>query len=361
MKFTAAQIANYLGGTVEGNPEVELTGFGKIENGSPTHLSFLSNMKYEPWLYTTHCGAVLVNKDFVPKKEYNTTLIRVENAYECLAKLLQLKDTTLKPKPGICSSAIISPSAQVDSTAYIGEYVVIGEGAQVRSGAVVMPFTYIGDNCIIGENTTIYTHVTICPECLIGSNCIIHSGAVIGADGFGFAISEEGFQKIPQTGNVVIEDNVEIGANTCIDRASLGSTIIHKGVKLDNLVQIAHNSEVGEHTVIAAQCGIAGSVQIGKWNQLAGQVGVAGHTHTADRVTLAAQTGIISSVVDEGVVLFGSPAQPIKAAMKSMAIHRRLPELYKQICQLENKVKQLEEHLGLISEEKTTHQTNSSK
>ena len=348
MKYTAQEIADFLNGTVEGDPNAEVSDFGKIESGSKKDLSFLSNLKYEPYLYTTHCGIVLVNKDFEPQHPVETTLVRVDDAYGALGRLLELKRRSGRPSPGICDSAIVSEGAFVDESAYVGDFVFIDSGAKLGANVVVMPFVYIGPNVHVGDATTIYSHVTLSADTVTGDRCIIHSGAVIGADGFGFAPADDGYHKIPQTGNVVLEDDVEIGANTCIDRASLGSTIIRKGVKIDNLVQIAHNSEVGAHTVMAAQSGIAGSVKLGEWNVLAGQVGVAGHLYTADRVTLAAQTGVISNVKDEGTVLFGSPAVPMPLSMKAMAIHRKLPDIYKQLTSLQEEVDQLKKDLAAL-------------
>ncbi len=347
LKFTAKQIAEYLNGIVEGNPDVELSDFGKIEEGAPQQLSFLSNMAYEPYIYTTKCGAVLVNQDFKPAKEVSTTLIRVDDAYVALAKLLKLREDAMRPTPGISHLAFVDPTAVVDESAYVGHFAVVQAYAKIGKGTLLMEGAFVGRSATVGDDCIIYQNATICSESKVGNGCIVHSGAVIGADGFGFAPTENGYNKIPQNGNVVLEDNVEIGANACIDRAVIGSTVVHKGAKLDNLVQIAHNSEVGEHTVMAAQSGIAGSVKIGKWNRIAGQVGVAGHLTTADNVTLAAQSGVVSSIKEDGVTYFGSPAQPYMQAMKSAAIHNRLPELQKEINSLR---KELNELKKLITE-----------
>lgn len=346
LKFTAQQLAQLLNGTVEGNPEVELSDIGKIEEGRETQLSFLSNMAYEPHLYTTGCGAVLVAKDFVPTKLVTTTMIRVDDPYQALAKLLKIKSDAMKPQAGISPLASVDPSAEIGEGAYIAPFAVIQKNVHVGANTFVMEGAFVGHNTTIGEECIVYQNATVCSDSSIGNRCIIHSGAVIGADGFGFAPTPSGYDKIPQNGNVVLEDDVEIGANACVDRAVIGSTTIRKGTKLDNLVQVAHNSEVGEHTVIAAQSGIAGSVKIGRWNRLGGQVGIAGHLTTADNVTFAAQTGVLGSIKTEGVTLFGTPAQPHIKAMKAAAIYARLPELVREIDELKKEIEYLKKSLS---------------
>lgn len=346
LKFTAQQIADYLQGTVEGDPNIVLTDIGKIEEGASDQLTFLSNMNYEPHVYTTKCGAVLVSKDFTPTKAVSATLIRVEDAYRALARLLKLKEESMRPEAGVSSLAFVDSSAEIGEGVHIAPFAVIQKNAKIGAGTYIMEGAFVGQKAVVGEGCAIYQHATICADCVIGSNCIIHSGAVIGADGFGFAPTAEGYDKIPQNGNVIIEDNVEIGANTCIDRAVIGSTIVRKGAKIDNLVQVAHNSEVGEHTVMAAQSGIAGSVKIGKWNRMGGQVGIAGHLTTADNVTFAAQTGVLSSIKTEGVTVFGTPSQPHMRAMKAAAIYSRLPEMSRELDALRKEVEALKDALA---------------
>ena len=277
MEFSAQQIAAFLNGTVEGDPDVKVSNFSKIEEGKIGTLTFLANPKYEHYIYNTKASIVLVNNDFTPSGIVPATLIRVDNAYASLAMLLNMVEQSKKKENGIDSTAFIAKSASVDENAYIGAFAYIGNNAKVGKNCRIYPYAYIGDNVIIGDNTVLYPHVTIYEGCVVGCNCILHAGSVVGSDGFGFAPEGETYKKIPQLGNVVIEDDVEIGANTTIDRAVMDSTILRRGVKLDNLVQIAHNVEVGENTVMAAQVGIAGSVKIGKHCMFGGQVGLAGH------------------------------------------------------------------------------------
>ena len=337
MEFTAQQIAAFLRGTVEGDPEVKVSNFSKIEEGKPGTLTFLANPKYEHHIYHTEASIVLVNQDFTPTEPIHTTLIRVENAYTALAQLLNMVEQAKSKKSGVDSTAFIAPTASVGEDCYIGNMAYIGERVKLGNNCQVYPFAYIGDNVEIGDNTILYPHVTVYHDCRIGQHCILHAGSVIGADGFGFAPEGEQYKKIPQLGNVVIEDNVEIGANTTIDRAVMDSTIIRQGVKLDNLIQIAHNVEVGENTVMAAQVGIAGSVKVGKHCMFGGQVGLAGHIQIADDVTLGAQAGVISSV-KEATTLLGAPAIQARNFMRSSAIFNRLPELYRTIGQLQREV-----------------------
>ena len=339
--MTAAEVATYLGGSVEGNPDVVLTSFSSIEKGDEHSLSFLSNMQYKHFLYSTSCGAVLVNADFEPTEPVRTTLIRVPNAYTALADLLRLKESQQQPLQGISPLAFVSDEAEISEESYIGPFAYIGRGVKLAKGVVVHAHCYVGDSCKIGADTTLHPHVTLYPDTIVGERCILHAGAVIGADGFGFAPDSDGYHKIPQTGRVILEDDVEIGANATIDRAVLDATVIHKGVKIDNLVQIGHNCEINEHTAIAAQSGVAGSTIIGPWNVLAGQVGVAGHLHTAKGVTLAAQTGVLSDIKEEGSTWFGYPAQPHLAAMKASAKFIKLPEMSKELKRLQREVEEL--------------------
>lgn len=345
MEFTAQQIAAFLRGTVEGDPEVKVSNFSKIEEGKPGTLTFLANPKYEHHIYHTEASIVLVNQDFTPTDPIHTTLIRVENAYTALAQLLNMVEQAKSKKSGVDSTAFIAPTASVGEDCYIGNMAYIGERVKLGNNCQVYPFAYIGDNVEIGDNTILYPHVTVYHDCRIGQHCILHAGSVIGADGFGFAPEGEQYKKIPQLGNVVIEDNVEIGANTTIDRAVMDSTIIRQGVKLDNLIQIAHNVEVGENTVMAAQVGIAGSVKVGKHCMFGGQVGLAGHIQIADDVTLGAQAGVISSV-KEATTLLGAPAIQARNFMRSSAIFNRLPELYRTIGQLQREVETLKKEIN---------------
>ena len=345
MEFTAQQIAAFLRGTVEGDPEVKVSNFSKIEEGKPGTLTFLANPKYEHHIYHTEASIVLVNQDFTPTEPIHTTLIRVENAYTALAQLLNMVEQAKSKKSGVDSTAFIAPTASVGEDCYIGNMAYIGERVKLGNNCQVYPSAYMGDNVEIGDNTILYPHVTVYHDCRIGQHCILHAGSVIGADGFGFAPEGEQYKKIPQLGNVVIEDNVEIGANTTIDRAVMDSTIIRQGVKLDNLIQIAHNVEVGENTVMAAQVGIAGSVKVGKHCMFGGQVGLAGHIQIADDVTLGAQAGVISSV-KEATTLLGAPAIQARNFMRSSAIFNRLPELYRTIGQLQREVETLKKEIN---------------
>ena len=342
MEFSAAQIATFLSGTVEGNPETKVSTFTKIEEGKPGGLSFLSNPKYTHYIYETKASIVLVNKDFIAEKPVAATLIRVSNAYAALSQLLMLVEQYKPHRKGIDTDAFISASAQLGEDVYVGHYAVIEEEVQIGDSTQIYPQVYIGDHVRIGRNCIIYPGVRIYHECIVGDNCILHSGAVIGADGFGFAPQADGsYKKIPQIGNVILEDNVEICANTTVDRATMGSTIVHKGAKIDNLIQIAHNVEIGEHTVMAAQSGIAGSTKIGSHCTIAGQVGVAGHLHVSDGTVLAAQTGIISDITDNTSPYLGSPAMPVKQYLRSYTVFRKLPDLQAEIQKLRKELNEL--------------------
>lgn len=339
LEFSAEQIAHLLNGKIEGDPNVLVHDFAKIEDAQEGQITFLANPKYEPFLYTTQASIVLINEDFTPKEKTSSTFIRVADAYSALAELIQKVEPMINVRPqGIHPKAVVSETAYIDGVAYIGAGAVIEEGAIIGKGCYIYPNSYIGANCKIGENSIIYPNVTIYYKCEIGSNCIIHAGAVIGADGFGFAPQLDGYHKIPQLGIVIIEDDVEIGANTCIDRAVMGSTRIKCGAKLDNLVQIAHNCEVGKHTVMAAQGGIAGSSKIGSWCQTGGQVGIAGHLQIGDRVQLGGQTGVIGNIADDKVML-GSPAMEARNAMRIYATMNKLPDMYRSLSELEKRSK----------------------
>ncbi|RHJ82591.1 UDP-3-O-(3-hydroxymyristoyl)glucosamine N-acyltransferase [Parabacteroides sp. AM08-6] len=345
MEFSAQQIASVLGGTVEGNPEVKVNNFSKIEEGKPGTLTFLANPKYEHYIYNTEASIVLVNNDFVPAEPIKATLVKVANAYASLAILLNMVEKAKEKKAGIDSTAFIASSAILGEDCYVGNFAYIGTNAKLGKNCRIYPYAYIGDNVTIGDNTILYPHVTIYNGCIVGSNCILHAGSVIGSDGFGFAPEGDNYKKIPQLGNVIIEDDVEVGANTTIDRAVMDSTIIHRGVKLDNLVQIAHNVEVGENTVMAAQVGIAGSVKIGSHCMLGGQVGLSGHIHVADHVVFGAQCGVISDV-KKPTTLLGAPAINAKAFMRSSAIFNRLPDMYRAMGQMQREIEQLKKEIN---------------
>lgn len=323
MEFTAKQIADYIGGRVEGDEQATVHTFAKIEEGKEGAISFLSNPKYTHYIYDTQASIVLVNEDLQLEKPVSTTLIRVKNAYECVAKLMQMYAASLPKKTGIDPLAFISKTAEIGKDVYIA------------------PFAYIGEGVKIGDGSRIYPHVTIYDGCQIGKNVTIHAGAVIGADGFGFAPNQEGYDKIPQMGIVVIEDNVEIGANTCIDRSTMGQTVIHKGVKLDNLIQVAHNCEIGENTVMSAQVGMAGSTKIGAWCMVGGQAGFAGHIHIADKTMVGAQCGVIGNTKGNGENLLGTPAMNPKDFFKAKAVYRHLPDMYKEINALRKEIEEL--------------------
>ena len=342
MEFTATTIAGLLKGDIEGNPDAVVNTAARIEEGHKGALSFLSNPKYEHYLYTTKSSIVLVNKSFFPSDKVEATLIKVDNAYEAFASLLQLVEQSRPKKKGIHSAAIIEPSAEIGSEVYIGPYAYIGENCKVSDGCSVYPHVYMGDNTRLGKECIVYPGVKIYHDCIIGENCIIHAGTVIGSDGFGFAPhSENEFMKIPQIGNVVIEDNVEIGANVAIDRATVGSTIIHKGVKLDNLIQIGHNVEIGENTVMAGQTGIAGSTKVGKNCMVGGQVGIAGHLKIADGTKIGAQSGIPGDIRKENSVLIGTPAIEHKDFLRSSVIFRKLPELKAKVDEMAKEIDSL--------------------
>ena len=342
MQFTAQQIAAFLGGEVVGDAQVSVSNLAKIEEGTPGTLTFLSNPLYTQYIYTTQASIVLVRRDFQPERPVTPTLIKVDDPYSSLTMLLELvNQATLGNKRGIESPAHISDSAQLPDDAYVGAFAYVGERVVVGSGVKIYPQVYVGDDVTIGDNVILYPGVKIYHGCRIGNNCIIHAGTVIGSDGFGFAPQPDGsYKKIPQIGIVIIEDNVEIGANTTIDRATMGATIIHRGVKLDNLIQLAHNVEVGENTVMAAQVGVAGSSKIGAQCMFGGQVGVAGHRRVGSHVNVGAQTGIPNDVKDN-MEIMGYPAVP-KIDFARQTIHvKRLPELNNPVKQLQREIEEL--------------------
>lgn len=336
MKFSAEMIAAALGGDIVGNKDVTVRTLAKIEEGEEGALSFLSNPKYEQYLYSTRSSIVIVARTFEPKQEVeHATLVKVDDPYGCFAKLLEMYVASKPQKSGVHPTAVIDPTATVGEGSYIGAYVVVDAGAKVGSGCKIYPHCYIGDRATIGDNTMLYSGVKVYEECKIGNRVIVHSGAVIGSDGFGFAPNAEGkYDKIPQIGNVVVEDDVEIGANTTIDRATMGSTRICKGVKLDNLIQIAHNVVVGENTVAAAMTGIAGSTKVGRNCMFGGQTGIVGHITIGDRVNTGSQTGVTNSQPDD-VTLMGFPGMPIAKYRRCNAVYRNLPEMKKTVDKLE--------------------------
>lgn len=338
MKFTAQQIAGILEGDIEGNPDVEVSKLSKIEEGTLGSLTFLANPKYTPYIYTTKASITIVNKTFKPENEIQTTLIKVEDAYKSFSKLLEYYNQVKNNKVGIEQPSYVSETATYGENVYLGAFCYIGENVKLGDNVKIYPQAYIGDNVTIGDNTTVFAGAKLYSETQVGKACIINSGAIIGADGFGFTPDENGeFQKIPQTGNVIIEDFVDIGSATTIDRATLGSTIIRKGVKLDNQIQIAHNVEIGENTVIAAQTGVAGSTKIGKFCMIGGQVGIAGHLVLGDNVKVQAQAGIGHRVKD-GEKLYGSPAIDYGNYVKSYVHFKNLPAIVKTVNEIEKKV-----------------------
>ena len=341
MEFKAKDIAALLNGEVVGDENITVSNVSKIEEGKPHTLSFLANPKYEHYIYSTDASIVLVNKDFTPSQAVKCTLIKVDSAYDSLAVLLKVYEDA-KPAPkGIEEPSYIDASAQIGENPYIGAFAYIGKNARLGKNVSIYPQAYIGPNVVIGDNTTIYPGVKIYHNCQIGSNCIVHAGTVIGADGFGFAPTEDGtYKKIAQIGNVVIADNVEVGSNTCIDRATMGSTRIAEGVKLDNLIQIAHNVTIGENTVIAAQSGVAGSAKIGKHCVFGGQTGLVGHLKVGDGVQVAAQSGIASNIADK-TILRGSPAFEYTKYQKCVALFRKLPDIYGDVNSLKKELKEL--------------------
>lgn len=343
MVFTAQQIASFVGGEVEGNPNASVTTFAKIEEGVPGALSFLANPQYEQYIYNTKSSVVLVNKDFQLKSTVETTLVRVDNAYESVAKLLTLYESMKQKKTGVSDKAYISPSAKIGEDCYVAPFAYIGDNVVVGNGTTIHPNAVICDNASVGEDCIIYPNVTIYHDCKVGNRVILHAGAVIGADGFGFAPTANGYDKIPQIGIVTIEDDVEIGANTCVDRSTMGTTIIRKGVKLDNLVQIAHNVDVGSHTVMSAQVGVAGSCKIGEWCMLGGQVGVAGHITVGDRTYAGAQSGIPGGrmIKNGNCTVMGYPAIEQKNFARSAAVYKNLPELVAQVNELKKEIEEL--------------------
>lgn len=343
MRLTANAISQMLDGIVEGDPEVEIHQPSKIEEGGVGTITFLANPKYEPYIYTTTASVVLVAKDFQPAQPVSATLVKVDNVYAAIGLLLnRFEQQTKLSKKGICEKAFVHSSVSIGTDVYVGEFTVIEANVILGDECDIYPQVYIGEGVKLGKGIKIYPGVKIYHNCVIGDYCIIHANCVIGGDGFGFAPQADGtYQKIAQIGNVVLEDQVEIGSNTTIDRATMGSTLLKKGVKIDNLVQIAHNVEIGENTVIASQAGIAGSTKIGANCQIGGQVGFAGHLRIADGTRVQAQSGVAAHVKQDGTALFGSPAIPYTDYIKSYSVFKQLPAIYKKVYELEKKLVEL--------------------
>lgn len=346
MEISAQAIAEFLHGEIDGNPDVIVNNISKIEEGTPGTLSFLANPQYTHFIYTTNASIILVNRDFKPEKKIDSTLIRVDDAYQSLALLLELYNNSNTEITGIDSLAFVDTTAKLGENIYIGTFAYIGKNVTIGNNVKIYPQVYLGDHVSVGDNTTLFPGVKVYHNCRIGATCILHGGVVIGGDGFGFAVQKDNnYKKVPQIGNVIIEDHVEIGANTTIDRATMGSTIIRKGVKLDNLIQVAHNVEIGENTVICAQTGISGSAKIGKECMIGGQVGIVGHITIADQVKIAAQSGIGSSIKEKGIAVQGAPAYDIHEYQKSYVIYKHLPEFRRQIMEMQQEINLLKEKL----------------
>ncbi len=341
MEFSARQIADFIEGTCEGDPEAKVSQIAKIEEAGPGSITFLANPSYTPYIYTTNASIVLVRNEFQPEEPVKSTLIRVADPYGALAHLLELYQKSLPDKTGISELAFITSTANIADASYIGPFSYIGENVQIGKNVKIHPHCYLDDNVSIGDDTVLFSGVRVYANSRVGSNCTIHSNVVLGADGFGFAPqTNNNYRKVAQIGNVIVEDNVEIGAGTTIDRATLGSTIIKKGVKLDNLIQVGHNVVIGENTVIAAQTGIAGSSKVGKNCMIGGQVGISGHLTIGDDVKLAAQTGVSSNIKD-GQIVMGSPSMEVSQYKKSFIYFRNFEKLVRRIDELEQEVNRL--------------------
>ena len=340
MEFTAQQIAELIKGRVEGDKDAKVSSFAKIEEGHEGAISFLSNKKYLHYIYETKSSVVLVDESLALERNVNCTLIRVKSAYEAVAQLLQLYESMKPRKRGISDLAFIDPTAAIGEDCYIGPFAYVGPKCVIGDNSIIHPHAALGDNVIVGKKTEIHSNAVIYHDCKVGNRCILHAGCVIGADGFGFAPSENGYDKIPQIGIVTIEDDVEIGANTCVDRSTMGSTFIRNGVKLDNLVQIAHNTDIGANTVMSSQVGVAGSTKVGEWCMFGGQVGISGHITIGNKVMLGAQSGVPGSIKD-GQQLIGTPPMEMRSYFKSQAIFRRLPEMYNEINKLRKEIEEL--------------------
>lgn len=345
MEFTAKQIAAYVGGEIIGDENATVCTFAKIEEGVKGALSFLANPKYASYIYDTQSSIVLVNNDFVPERSIQATLIKTANAYESLAKLMALYESVKPKKTGISPMASVATSATIGENVYIGPFVSIGEKTVIGDNTIIEANTSVGDSVTIGSDCILYSNVTIYHDCKVGNRCILHAGSVVGADGFGFAPGTNGYEKIPQIGIAILEDDVEIGANTCIDRATMGATIIKRGVKLDNMVQIAHNVIVDEHTVMAAQCGVAGSTKIGSWCMVGGQAGISGHIKLGNQVKVGGHSGVTNSVQD-GKAVMGYPAFEHTQFARATVIFKKLPEMYREMDALKKEIESLKQQLA---------------
>lgn len=345
MEFTAKQIAAYVGGEIIGDENVTVCTFAKIEEGVKGALSFLANPKYASYIYDTQSSIVLVNSDFIPERPIQATLIKTANAYESLAKLMTLYESVKPKKTGISPMASVAASATIGENVYIGPFVSIGEKAIIGNNTVIEANTSVGDNATVGSDCILYNHVTIYHDCKVGNRCILHAGSVVGADGFGFAPGANGYEKIPQIGIAILEDDVEIGANTCIDRATMGATIIKRGVKLDNMVQIAHNVIVDEHTVMAAQCGVAGSTKIGSWCMIGGQSGISGHIKIGNQVKIGGNSGVNNSIKDCKTIM-GYPAFEHTQFARATVVFKKLPEMYREMDALKKEIESLKQQLA---------------
>ena len=341
MEFKAQQIAEYLGGTVEGRADASVHTFAKIEEGVEGALSFLSDPKYEPYLYQTQSSVVLVPTAFQPSQPVRPTLVRVDSPREALARLLALYESMKPRRTGISPQASVAPTAHIGKDVYLAPFAVVGEHAVIGDGTSLHAHAVVGDGAHVGEGCILYPGAVVYHDCRVGNRCILHAGAVVGADGFGFAPTAEGYEKIPQIGIAVLEDDVELGANACVDRATMGQTVVHRGAKIDNLVQVGHNVEVGSHTVLCAQVGIAGSTKVGEWCTFTGQVGVAGHATVADRTTLGAQSGLPGSIRKPGQTLLGTPPIDPKLYARASAVFKSLPDMAVQLRQLQKEVEKL--------------------
>jgi len=345
MEFTAKQIAGLLNGTVEGDENASVRTFAKIEEGVPGAISFLANPHYEHYIYITQSSIVLVNRDFQPSHPVSATLVRVDNAYEAVARLLTVYEQTAARRSGIHPLACIAPSATVGEDCYVGPFAYVGEHATVGRGAQIYAHAVVEERATVGEACILYPGVSVYHDCVVGNRVILHSGCVIGADGFGFAPSADGYEKIPQIGVVTIEDDVEIGANSCVDRSTMGSTYVRRGVKIDNLVQVAHNCDVGSHTVMSAQVGVAGSTRIGQWCMFGGQVGIVGHAEIGDRVRCGAQAGIAGSLPKGHAAIQGSPAIEYRNFARSSVVFKHLPEMYAELNRMKRELEELKNRL----------------
>ena len=345
MEFTAKQIAAYVGGEIVGDENATVRTFAKIEEGMLGALSFLSNPKYTPYIYETQSSIVLVNSDFVPEAPIKATLIKTPNAYESLAKLMKLYESVKPRKRGVSTMASVAASATIGQNVYIGPFVYIGERVVIGDNTIIEANTSVGDGATIGSDCILYSNVTVYHGCKVGNRCMLHAGSVVGSDGFGFAPGADGYDKIPQIGIAVLEDDVELGANTCIDRATMGATVVKRGVKLDNMVQVAHNVVIDEHTVMAAQSGIAGSTKVGRWCMVGGQAGISGHIKIGNQVKVGGHSGVSNNVQDEKVVM-GYPAFEHAQFARASVIFKKLPEMYREMDALKKEIESLKQQLA---------------